>query len=79
MYIEGFIKEELWMSIKEGINKMIRRCKLFWRASMQNNVLAIVERPFPAYYYLLYDEDRIMEFHKDALRQVREMLKDFGK
>lgn len=66
------------MSIKEGVTKMKRRCKRFWTVINQNSMLAIVERPFPAYYYLLYDEDEIMEFHKEALRQVREMLKNFG-
>lgn len=57
---------------------MKRRFKLFWGAIMQNSMLAIVERPFPAYYYLLYDEDEILEFHKEALRQVREMLNNIG-
>ena len=66
------------MSIKMVIRKMIRRCKLFWTVIKQNSLLAIVERPFPAYYYLLYDEEEIVKFHKEAIRQVREMLKNFG-
>lgn len=66
------------MSIKKSIGKMKRRCKLFWVAINQNSMLAVVERPFPAYYYLLYDEDEILEFHKEALRQVRVMLNDFS-
>lgn len=66
------------MSIKKSIGKMKRRCKLFWVAINQNSMFAVVERPFPAYYYLLYDEDEILEFHKEALRQVRVMLNDFS-
>ena len=58
--------------------RMKRRCKLFWAAITQNSMFAVVERPFPAYYYLLYDEDEILEFHKEALRQVRVMLNDFS-
>ena len=64
--------------MKEGICRMIRRCKLFWTVINQNSLLAIVEKPFPAYYYLLYDEDEIVQFHKEALRQVREMLNNIG-
>lgn len=65
-----------------GVSKLIRRIKkrfnLFWVEINQDNMLAIVERPFPAYYYLLYDEDEILEFHKEALRQVREILNNIG-
>lgn len=50
----------------------------FWAAINQNSVFAVVERSIPAYYYLLYDEDDILEFHKEALRQVREILNDFS-
>ena len=64
--------------MKEGICRMIRRCKLFWTVINQNSLLAIVEKPFLAYYYLLYDEDEIVQFHKEALRQVREMLNNIG-
>lgn len=66
------------MSIKKGIREMIRRCKLFWTVINQNSLLAIVERPFPAYYYLLYDEDEIVEFHKEAIRKVRELLNNIS-
>ena len=66
------------MSIKKSIGKMKRRCKLFCAAISQNSIFAIVERSFPAYYYLLYDEDEILEYHKEALRQVREMLNNFN-
>lgn len=61
-----------------AISRITKRFKLFWGAIMQNNMLAVVERSIPAYYYLLYDEDDILEFHKEALRQVREMLNDFS-
>lgn len=66
------------MSIRKSIVKMKRRCKLFWAAINQNSVFAVVEKSIPAYYYLLYDEDDILEFHKEALKQVREMLNDFS-
>lgn len=60
------------------IRRMKKRFKLFWEAIMQNSMLAVVERPIPAYYYLLYDEDEILEFHKEAIRQIRELLNDIS-
>lgn len=66
------------MSNKKSIGKMKRRCKLFWVAINQNSMFAVVERPFPAYYYLLYDESEILEFNKEAIRQVRELLNNFS-
>ena len=66
------------MSNKKSIGKMKGRCKLFWVAINQNSMFAVVERTIPAYYYLLYDEDEILEFHKEAIRQVRELLNNFS-
>lgn len=78
MYFEELIKGKWRINIIKRIGTMKRRCKLFWAAINQNSVFAVVEKSFPAYYYLLYDEDDILELHKEALRQVREMLNDFS-
>lgn len=61
-----------------AIRRMKKRFKLFWGAIMQNSMLTVVERPIPAYYYLLYDEDEILEFHEEAIRQIRELLNDIS-
>lgn len=78
LYLGELIKGQWRIKIIKRIGTMKRRCKLFWAAINQNSVFAVVERSIPAYYYLSYDEDDIFEFHKEALRQVREMLNDFS-
>lgn len=64
------------MNIKNFIRKMKKRLKLFWKAMERCNVFVVMERGVPPIYYLLYDEEEIIEWQKETIRQVREILKE---
>lgn len=62
------------MNIKDSIRKIKKRFKQFGTAINQNNIFAVEERAIPAYCYLLYDEEEIVEWQHESIRQVRELL-----
>lgn len=64
------------MNIKNFIRKMKKRLKLFWKAMERCNVFVVMERGVPPIYYLLYDEEEIIEWQEETIRQVREILKE---
>lgn len=53
---------------------MKKRFKLFWKAMERCNAFVVMERDVPPIYYLLYDEEEIIEWQKETIRQVREIL-----
>lgn len=53
---------------------MKKRFKLFWKAMERCNAFVVMERGVPPIYYLLYDEEEIIEWQKETIRQVREIL-----
>lgn len=64
------------MNIKNFIRKMKKRFKLFWKAMERCNAFVVMERGVPPIYYLLYDEEEIIEWQEETIRQVREILKE---
>lgn len=40
------------------------------------SLMVIMERGVPPIYYLLYDEEEIVEWQLETIRQVREILKE---
>ncbi len=62
------------MNIKNFIGKMKKRFRLFLKAMESYNTLVVMERGVPPIYYLLYDEEEIIEWQKETIRQVREIL-----
>ena len=65
------------MNFKNYISKMKKRFKLFGVAIIQNNVFIVMERVVPAYYYLLYDEEEIIERQKEIISRVGELLNEY--
>ena len=64
------------MNIKNFIRKMKKRFNLFWKAMDRYSLMVIMERGVPPIYYLLYDEEEIVEWQLETIRQVREILKE---
>ena len=64
------------MNIKNFIREMKKRFKLFWKAMDRYSLMVIMERGVPPIYYLLYDEEEIVEWQLETIRQVREILKE---
>lgn len=64
------------MNIKNFIRKMKKRFRLFWKAMERYNAFVVMERGVPPIYYLLYDEEEIIEWQKETIKQVREILKE---
>lgn len=55
---------------------MKKRFNLFWKAMGRHSAFVIMEKGVPPIYYLLYDEEKIIEWQKEEIRQLREVLKE---